>query len=70
MVTVEQERPVRLLSGRQAAEYLGLNRELVRRAIESGQIPSVVIGKRKRVSVVVLDRMLAEGTQVGVGSNG
>jgi excisionase family DNA binding protein len=65
MVIADNHRPVRLLSGRQAAEYLGLNRELVRRAIESGQIPSLTIGKRRRVSTAVLDRILEEGIQVG-----
>jgi excisionase family DNA binding protein len=64
MVTAQDERPARLMSARQAAEYLGLSRERVRRAIACGQLPSVTIGVRRMVPMEALRRVLAEGMPV------
>jgi excisionase family DNA binding protein len=66
-MTTTTERPVRLLLGRKAADYLGLPRERVRRAIANDQLPYLVIGSRRMIPVAALNRILAEGkfTQTG-----
>jgi excisionase family DNA binding protein len=62
MVTT-QERPARLLTLSEAARYVGLGRDLLRQAVDSGQIPSVVVGQLRLISTLVLDRLLSGSPQ-------
>jgi excisionase family DNA binding protein len=53
-----KERPARLLTLQGAADYLGVGIDLVRVAVNSGQIKTVVLGKRRMISTKVLDSFL------------
>jgi len=50
-----------VLTVEQAAEYLQLNPETVRRAARRGRIPAARIGRRWRFRKTALDRWLAAG---------
>ena len=46
----------------EAARVLGISREVAYRAVSTGEIPSVRIGKRILIPRVALDRLLAADT--------
>lgn len=45
------------LDAKEAAAVLGLGRDATYRAIESGQIPSIRVGKKIRIPTAALKRM-------------
>ncbi len=47
----------------EAAQQLGIGRNLAYDAIRRGEIPSIRVGKRLLVPVTALERMLAEAGQ-------
>ena len=55
---VTKDRPSRLLSISEAAKYLGRGEGLLRQAVQDGQVPSVLLGARRWVSVESLKKMV------------
>jgi excisionase family DNA binding protein len=53
-----KEHPARLLSFQAAAGYLGVGIDLIRKGVNNGRIPTVVLGERRMISTKVLDRFL------------
>jgi excisionase family DNA binding protein len=53
--------PPRLMTAPRAAEFLGLSNTTVRRAIATGQVPSVVVGKRRLIPGELLQAWLSGG---------
>jgi excisionase family DNA binding protein len=68
-MVVTQDRPARLVTLSEAANYIGVGRDLIRRAVDAGQIPTVMVGQRRLISTLVLDRLLLKGSEVGVGND-
>jgi excisionase family DNA binding protein len=63
---VTQEQRARLLTLSESADYLGVGRDLIRKAVESGQISTVRLGQRQWISTRVLDQFLqAQGVSGG-----
>jgi predicted DNA-binding transcriptional regulator AlpA len=58
---VTKERPARLLSIPEGARFLGVREPVLRRAVEDGQMPSVLLGAQRWVSVENLQKSV-EGT--------
>jgi excisionase family DNA binding protein len=57
--TTANKNSIKTISVQEAARALGVGRRLVTAAVKSGQIPSVLIGKRWRVPVAALQDRLA-----------
>lgn len=55
----------RLLTVREAAERLGVSRDTVYRLLQSGALPSLTIGRARRISVWALDTFITKQEQVG-----
>jgi excisionase family DNA binding protein len=60
------ERPPKLVTLSGAAAYLGVGRDVVRAAVNTGQIPTVVVGQRRWISTLALDRLLSGSAEAGV----
>jgi excisionase family DNA binding protein len=57
----------RLLTVPEAAEQLHISRVSLYELIRSGQLPSLKIGKSRRIPASALGRFVAERTQPGLG---
>lgn len=55
------DHPRRTLTVDEFAKALGIGRNQAYEAIKRGEIPAIKIGKRRLVSLSVLDRMIEEG---------
>jgi excisionase family DNA binding protein len=60
-MVVAHERPARLITLSGAARYLGVSRDLIRHAVDSGQLSVVELGQRRLISTRLLDSLLSQG---------
>jgi excisionase family DNA binding protein len=66
-MTIRDEEPTRLISIAEAASQLALSQSAVARMIRNGQLPFVVIGRRKLIRDDHLEAFIEDATVCGCG---